>query len=98
MTTTPINTGEAVAQAPSSMDNATLAHQLNKPRFIRVSQVQAIFGIGKTTTYDLISRGLIKSISITQKGCVKGIRLISYDSIEMYLESLMQTQLQEEGA
>lgn len=59
-----------------------------KPEWIRPKDVPRIFGIGRSRIYELISEGKIKSVSLRQRGQKHGTRLISYDSLAGYLESL----------
>ncbi len=42
--------------------------------------------------YELINRGLIKSVSLRKPGCTKGVRLIHLASVKSYLRERMQGQ------
>jgi hypothetical protein len=59
-----------------------------KPEWIRPKDVPRFFGLGRTQTYELIAANKIKSVSMRQRGQKHGTRLISYDSLSAYLESL----------
>lgn len=59
-----------------------------KPEWIRPKDVPRFFGLGRTQTYELIAANKIKSVSMRQRGQKHGTRLISYDSLAAYLESL----------
>lgn len=61
----------------------------NKPEWLRISQATQTFGIGRTKLYELIAKNRVKSVSIRERGQVKGTRLISFDSLNDYLESLV---------
>lgn len=61
-----------------------------KPEWIRPKDVPEIFGIGRSRIYELIAEGKVKSVSLRQRGQKHGTRLISYDSISAYLESLAE--------
>lgn len=55
------------------------------PEFIRVPDVQRIFGIKRGLLYTLIGNGAVKSICLRQRGCKTGVRLVSYASLREYL-------------
>lgn len=59
-----------------------------KPEWIRPKDVPRFFGLGRTATYALLSEGKVKSVSMRKRGQRHGTRLISYDSLKNYLESL----------
>jgi len=58
-----------------------------KPEWIRMKQAETIFAIGRTALYALIAEGKVKTASLRKRGCVRGTRLISYDSLAEYIES-----------
>ncbi len=57
------------------------------PEWLRVKEAQDYSRLSKAKLYDLINRGLIKSVSLKERGQVKGTRLISFDSLRAFLES-----------
>ena len=59
-----------------------------KPEWLRIPQAIALFGIGRTKLYELINSKVIKSASIRQRGQIKGTRLISFESLNDYLNQL----------
>jgi hypothetical protein len=61
-----------------------------KPEWIRPKDVPKFFGIGRTRIYELIAENKIKSVSMRKRGQRHGTRLISYDSVAAYLESLVE--------
>lgn len=61
-----------------------------KPAWIRPKDVPKYFGVGRTRAYELIAEGKIKSVSLRKRGQRHGTRLISYDSVAAYLESLVE--------
>jgi len=75
-----------------NIDHKTGAAQQGeqKPEWIRPKQVPHYFGIGRTMTYAWIAENKIKSVSLRKRGQRHGTRLISYDSIAAYLESLAE--------
>lgn len=61
-----------------------------KPEWIRPKDVPRLFGIGRSRVYEMIAEGRIKTVSLRQRGQKHGTRLISYDSLAAYLESLAE--------
>ena len=55
--------------------------------WMRVKEACAYSGLSKAKLYQLIQRGLIKSVSLRERGMVRGTRIISYDSLKSFLES-----------
>jgi hypothetical protein len=37
--------------------------------------------------YNLLNRGLVKSVSLKERGQIKGTRLVSFHSLKAFLES-----------
>jgi len=62
-----------------------------QPEFLNHQSVKALFGISRSFAYNLSKRGLIKSVSIRQRGALKGKRLFVADSIRRYLMSNIET-------
>jgi hypothetical protein len=50
------------------------------------------FGFSRTGYYDLIKRGHIASKCVKDPGKLKGVRLINYQSVKNYIESLPYTE------
>lgn len=61
-----------------------------KPEFLRPAAACRIFSIGRTKIYELIADGKIASVSMRKRGQRHGTRLISYDSLKNYLQSLAE--------
>lgn len=59
-----------------------------KPEWIRPKDVPKYFGLGRSTTYALLAEGKVKSVSMRKRGQRHATRLISYDSLRNYLESM----------
>lgn len=64
--------------------------QLQRPEWLRPNAVPHFFGIGRTKVYELLAEGKIKSVSLRERGQKHGTRLISYDSVAEYLNSLAE--------
>lgn len=60
---------------------------LQRPEWVDARAVTAIFGIGRSTLYRLAEAGRIKTVSLRERGCSRGKRLFSTDSISAFLES-----------
>ena len=64
-----------------------------KPEFVRVPEAVRLFGICRSSLYELISEGKVKSTCLKSKrGNTRGVRLISYDSLKAYIESQFTTE------
>ena len=61
-----------------------------QPEFIRVKGVEKMFGIKAGTVYQLIRNGMIDSKLLRNRGTIRGIRLISVDSVRDYINSQQQ--------
>jgi excisionase family DNA binding protein len=66
----------------------------SRPEWIRVDPASELFGISRSKIYELISDRRIKSFCLRERGKIKGIRLISYDSLCEFLENEARTQAQ----
>ena len=55
--------------------------------WLRVSEACAYCRISKPKLYDLLNRGLVKSVSLKERGQIKGTRLVSFHSLKAFLES-----------
>jgi hypothetical protein len=65
------------------------AHQFNnnlKPEWLRVPEAVRLFGLCRSSLYELITAGTIKSTALRKRGAVRGIRLINYDSLAAFVE------------
>ena len=64
-------------------------HQLNqslKPEWLRVPDAVRIFAISRSALYEMIAAGTIKSTALKKRGAMRGIRIISFDSLAEYCE------------
>lgn len=59
-----------------------------RPEWLRPKDIPKYFGIGRSKVYELIADGKVKSVSLRQRGQKHGTRLVSYDSLAAYFESL----------
>jgi hypothetical protein len=55
------------------------------PEFVDMPGLKQRFGIGRSLAYLLIERGDIRSVCLRRRGCVKGKRLISTESVRRFL-------------
>jgi Helix-turn-helix domain len=64
-------------------------HQFNnntKPEWLRVPEAVRLFGLCRSSLYELIAAGTIKSTALRKRGALRGIRLINYDSLAAFVE------------
>jgi hypothetical protein len=59
-----------------------------RPEWLRPKHVPLYFGIGRSKLYELIAENKIKSVSMRTRGAKHGTRLVSYDSLAAYLDSI----------
>ena len=57
-----------------------------KPEWLRVPEAVRVFGLSRSALYELISAREIKSVCLRKRGAVRGVRLISYDSLAEFIE------------
>jgi hypothetical protein len=61
-----------------------------KAEWLRLPDATRVSGLGRSTIYNLIGSGSIKSAVIRKRGCQRGIRLIGSDSLLAYIESCVE--------
>jgi len=57
------------------------------PEFADAKGIKQIFGLSKSYLYELIDRGKIRSVSLRQKGSLRGKRLFDVESVRQYLRA-----------
>jgi hypothetical protein len=61
-----------------------------EPEWLRVSEAVRRFALGRSTIFELIHSGEIKSALIRKRGNVRGIRIISTDSLRAFVERFVE--------
>jgi hypothetical protein len=61
-----------------------------KPEWLRIPDAIRVSGLGRSTIYNILSSGCLKSVVVRKRGCQRGIRLISADSLRTYIESFVE--------
>lgn len=56
--------------------------------WLRVAEALKWTGWSKPTLYTLINNGKVKSVSLRQRGQVRGTRLVNFDSLRSFLNSI----------
>ena len=72
------------------MENPTPANRRVdnvKPEWVRVPEAVRLFGLSRSAVYDLITAGTIKSTALKKRGAIRGIRLVSFDSLAAFIEA-----------
>ena len=75
------------------MTTATIEHRDTSdslPEFLRIPDVERLFGLKRGLTYQLIGAGKIKSVSLRKKGARTGIRLVATQSLRDFLNGQME--------
>lgn len=70
-----------------SINTSTATAAALPQEWLRISEAVQYSRLSKPTLYGLINRGLIKSVSLRERGQIKGTRLVSFDSLRAFLES-----------
>jgi excisionase family DNA binding protein len=76
----------ALAPAVSEIPATQPAHAIPSD-WLRVKEACSFSRLSKPKLYQLINAGKIKSVSLRERGQVRGTRLISFDSLRAFLES-----------
>ena len=63
-----------------------------KPEWLRIPDATRLFGIGRSSLYELITAGKVRSVCLKQRNALRGIRLINYDSLKAFIEEAVQSQ------
>jgi len=58
-----------------------------QPEWLRIPDATRVSGVGRSTLYELLGSGSVKSVLLRKRGCQRGIRLINADSLRAYIES-----------
>lgn len=67
--------------------SSTQTAPLPPREWLRVKEACEYSRLSKPKLYELLNRGLIKSVALRERGQIKGTRLISFDSLRQFLES-----------
>jgi len=67
-----------------------------KPEWVRIPEAVKVSGLSRSSLYELIGSGKIKSFSNRARGSQRGIRLISYDSLLGFLEDAYLASLEKD--
>jgi hypothetical protein len=70
--------------------NYAANHQSNqncKPEWLRVPEAVRIFGFCRSSLYELIKAGAIKSVCVRKRCATRGVRLINFSSLAAHVEN-----------
>lgn len=85
MAQTPAN---KTAPAHASENPSTETNALPR-EWLRIKEACEFSRLSKPKLYDLINRSLIQTVSLRERGQIKGTRLVSFDSLRDFLRSRM---------
>lgn len=80
---------QSATTAPIEAGNVALT---TLPEFMEVRDVQRLFGLRRTMTFNLIRLGQIKSVLLRQPGAKAGKRLVYGRSVQEFLLRAMSAQ------
>lgn len=78
-----------------SAANHTASHQAKqpiKPEWLRIQEAVRVFGISRSSLYEMIAAGSIKSTVLRKRGALRGIRILSFDSLAEFCERAVKTE------
>jgi Helix-turn-helix domain len=58
-----------------------------RPEWLRIDSAVKLFGLSRSKLYELIADRKIKSFCLRERNKIKGIRLLSFDSLSEFLEN-----------
>jgi hypothetical protein len=70
---------------PTSTDVTTTF----SPKWFRIPAACAYSGMSRAKLYQLMTEGQLKSICVRKKGNIRGLRLISAEGLDAFLESFV---------
>lgn len=59
-----------------------------RPNWLRVDDAVRYSGISRSLLYELLKDGHVESRVLRRRGCLRGIRLISLDSLDRFIKEL----------
>ncbi|MDB4414623.1 helix-turn-helix domain-containing protein, partial [bacterium] len=65
------------------------------PQWLRVEQVQALYGLSRSKVFELIREDQIEAASLTSHGKSRGVRLISRESLDELISASITTSSKE---
>ncbi len=60
----------------------------DRPDWLRLPEATRRYGVSRSSWYELIANGRVKTVVLKKKGNIRGIRLLSRVSIDALMESL----------
>lgn len=82
-------TSPSLSSPAHSSENPSTETNALPREWLRIKEACEFSRVSKPKLYDLINRGLIKSVSLKERGQIKGTRLVSFDSLRDFLRSRM---------
>lgn len=61
------------------------------PQWLRVEQVQALYGLSRSKVFELIREGQVTAASLLSPGKSRGVRLISRESLDELISASITT-------
>ncbi|MDA7654430.1 helix-turn-helix domain-containing protein [Akkermansiaceae bacterium] len=72
-------------------DGATSNTSTSSPQWLRVEQVQALYGLSRSKVFELIREGQVIAASLLSPGKSRGVRLISRESLDELISASITT-------
>ena len=58
-----------------------------KPEWLRIPDAIRFSGLGRSSLYELMKKGKVKSVCLRKRNCIRGIRLVNAESLNAFIES-----------
>ncbi|MDB4488229.1 helix-turn-helix domain-containing protein [bacterium] len=73
------------------IEEATNKTPAVSPQWLRVEQVQALYGLSRSKVFELIREGQVIAASLSSPGKSRGVRLISRESLDELISASITT-------
>ena len=77
------------------LEEATNDTSTVSPKWLRVEQVQALYGLSRSKVFELIREGQVVAASLSSPGKSRGVRLISRESLDELIFASITTSTKE---
>jgi len=88
-----INRSQDCLQKTTTIAPPVIAEGKLDPEFAGHAKIRELFGLSRTHTYRLSNEGLIRSVSLRERGKARGRRLYDVQSVRDYFAANMETEV-----
>jgi hypothetical protein len=88
-------TKQNIHQQSTATDPIGHCPESQMPVWLRISDVQRIYSVGRGTVYNWLSRNLVVSVSLKHRAQIRGSRRIYGPSVDEFFASMAAKQMQD---